>query len=84
MQEVVVLTIKGWDGSRILGVYSCIEKAKLCQESFMKDNTNVDYFKEEFEFDIINIDNLSIGTNTTVSSEHARNTLVRKHIYEQD
>jgi|TARA_B110000467_G_C18230669_1_gene428528 hypothetical protein len=80
--EVVILTIKGWDGSRILGVYSCMSEAKACQDSFVKDNSGSNRPPEEFEFDVINIDHLSIGSTITVSTDNTCNTLTRKHVYE--
>ena len=83
MESVVVLTIRGWDGSRILGVYSSMKKAVECQETFVAKNKSASRPKEEFEFDVMIVDQLSIGSKMTILNTGSHDSaLNRNHTYE--
>ena len=83
MEDIVVLTVRSWDGSRLLGAYSSMEKAIECQKTFTNNNKSDSRHKEEFEFDVMTINQLSVGSKMTISSTTGTGTkMVRNQTYE--
>jgi len=82
-KQCVVLTVKGWDGSRILGVFAGIDEAKAIKASFINDNPKSDNFqKEEFIFDVVDFGRVSKACEIYMDSGLNKGATTRKHIYE--
>lgn len=81
MDDVVILTVRSWDGSRLLGVYSSMEKAVECQKAFV-GNKSSGRHKEEFEFDVMAINQLSVGSKMIISNSAGGAKMIRNHTYE--
>jgi len=87
LSNCVVLTIKGWDGSRILGVFESIDKAKEVQKQFLKPKAakeNKYVPEEEFIFDILEMNKISRSCQIIASSSDSNDQLVRTHTYSLD
>lgn len=83
MKSYVILTIKGWDGSRILGVFDSMEAAKSVKENFLEEKTEQksDYRQlEEFIFDVVEINKVSKSCQLYASSDSDQ--IIRTHIYD--
>ncbi|MBM93962.1 MAG: hypothetical protein CMF51_04355 [Legionellales bacterium] len=82
-KQCVVLTVKGWDGSRILGVFSSVEEAKAVKASFLSSNPQSDNFqKEEFILDVVDFGRVSKACEIYMDSGSSERATTRKHIYE--
>ncbi len=83
------MSLKGWDGTRILGVFDSMSSAELARDNFLssqKKRTEVQekmYFPEEFFFDVVNVNMISVGSEmmSSGSLENLNNTIIRNHIY---
>lgn len=83
--EFVILTVKGWDGSRILGLFPSMSEANKVKDGFCKNETSPnDLHKEEFIFDIVRLGELSNACEIYMDSETLQNTTTRKHIYQTE
>ena len=79
--EYAILTVKGWDGSRILGLFSSIEEATKFRDKFNKEST-VNGFSDEFYIDVMKLGAASSACEIMMTPEDvAANTTTRKHIY---
>ena len=82
-KQCVVLTIKGWDGSRILGVFSSIEEAKAVKANFLSSNPQSEGFqKEEFILDVVDFGKVSKACEIYMDTGSNEGATTRKHIYE--
>ncbi len=80
--EYVVLTVKGWDGSRILGLFSSIDEAKKVREEFLlSGGPDSNFQKEEFYLDIVELGNVSTACEIFMNCSTSENVTTRKHIY---
>ena len=85
MEEFVIVTLRGWDGSRIIGVFSSMEMAMGARENFSKAHPQKgDTLKDEFIFDVVNLNQLSSGLEITAysPSRNPENVVIRNHRYE--
>ena len=84
--EFVVLTVKGWDGSRILGLFSSMEEASKIRDEFMsetKSSTTGSIKDEEFYLDVVQLGEVSKACEIYMgSNDHDSSTTTRKHIYD--
>lgn len=79
--DYVILTVKGWDGSRILGIFSSIEEATRFRDQFTKNN-EPNGFNDEFYIDVMKLGQTSNSCEILMTPEDmAANTITRKHIY---
>ena len=88
----VVLTVRGWDGSRILGVFNNKQSARAAALSLVEGKKNSannrmsELHKEEFFLDVVNLGQISVGSTITASSESDPANanfefIVRDHMY---
>ena len=89
MVQHVIMSLKGWDGTRILGVFDSMSSAEIARDEFLKTKgpktkaqENL-YFPEEFFFDVVNVNMISIASEqlASCSRESVDNTIIRNHIY---
>tara|TARA_B100001094_G_scaffold331957_1_gene402085 strand:- start:3863 stop:4129 length:267 start_codon:yes stop_codon:yes gene_type:complete len=83
MSNCVILTIKGWDGSRILGVFDSMEAANAVKINFLKEKNiqKNDYREsEEFIFDVVEINKVSKSCTLYASSDSDQ--IIRNHVYD--
>ncbi len=82
------MSLKGWDGTRILGVFDSMKSAETARDDFLKNQKRTEtqkelYFPEEFFFDVVSINMISEGCSMLSSSSAENNhTVVRNHIYQ--
>ena len=79
--EYVVLTVKGWDGSRILGLFSSIDEANKVRKKFLLDGPDSELQKEEFYLDIVKLGGVSTACEIFMNCSSSENLTTRKHIY---
>lgn len=82
----IILTIRGWDGTRILGVFKDIESAKAAAIQFSKVEVKEkeSNFEEEFFLDVVTVGKIAIGSSFTSSNQSDSDPLsfiVRDHLY---
>ena len=79
--EYAVLTVKGWDGSRILGLFKTVLQATKFRDDFIQECGGSD-FKDEFYIDVLRMGKISNACEIRMRAEDtATNTTTRKHIY---
>jgi len=82
----VIVTIRGWDGNRILGVFSNEEAARAAKDEYHKD-INGEKEKqflqdEEFMFDFVELNRSSCGSSMVVNSSSIdQGCTFRNHLY---
>ena len=81
--KYAVLTVKGWDGSRILGLFTSTEEARKVRDTFLKRSAPLkNELQEEFYIDVVELGKLSSACEIFMNSkETTANTTTRKHIY---
>ena len=81
----VILTVRGWDGSRILGLFSNHDEAMLAKERLMSDNrgntTIYSGVKEEYIFDLVKLGKSSHGCEIIMNSTNEGGVTFRNHLY---
>ncbi len=84
--EFAVLTVKGWDGSRILGLFSTMDEASKVRDEFrseVKSNATGSLNNEEFYIDIVQLGEVSKACEIYMgSNDPDTSTTTRKHIYD--
>ncbi len=81
--EYAVLTVKGWDGSRILGLFKTVLQATKFRDDFIQESGGLrSDFKDEFYIDVLRMGKISNACEIRMRAEDtATNTTTRKHIY---
>lgn len=78
-KKVAVVSHKGWDGSRVVGVYNDADEALLAIEKF-----NYDKEKEEIVIDIMHMCKISTSCGHVYNEEQNKNNILqREHYYSQ-
>tara|TARA_A200000159_G_scaffold163460_1_gene189774 strand:- start:9441 stop:9695 length:255 start_codon:yes stop_codon:yes gene_type:complete len=72
---MVVVSHRGWDGSRILGIFNDIDSAKLATKDFIYDPD-----REELIFDIMKVGKISKSACHTMQGRSG--IVERKHQYD--
>lgn len=84
----IVVTIRGWDGNRILGVFSDEKSAIAAKERMIADSGEISTEKsrgEEFIFDVVELDKSSYGCQILMSSSSKeQGHTFRNHLYSSD
>lgn len=57
--DSVVVTIKGWDGSRIIGAFANLDCAKTAIKSYYENTHDTGTFKEEVIIDFLKLNRIS-------------------------
>ena len=88
--QSVVLSIRGWDGTRILGVYSNVGLAKAAASRYaIQKSVNTSKVQEEFILDVVDVNNISQcieicaspNPDNVVSGNVSVPVVTRRHIY---
>ena len=88
--QSVVLSIRGWDGSRILGVYSDEGLARSAALQYAAQKSmNTSTVQEEFILDVVEMNNVSKcieicaspNADTVANSKISVPVVTRKHMY---
>jgi len=75
---VVVVSVSGWDGSRILGVFKSEKEAlELCE------NAGFDTSHETFHLDIVEVNQISTHTELVIDGSKKAGGLVKVHVYNE-
>ena len=82
----VILTVRGWDGSRILGLFKNKEEALAAKNEMLNRHTPDTLAvyttnKEEYIFDTVTLGRSSYGCEILMSSASDCSLLFRKHLY---
>jgi hypothetical protein len=81
-KSCVVLSIKGWDGTTIMGTYLSVEEAKLAGYSYIMSNgKNTDMFSEEIILDITENSSLAKSKEITTLQEDKITVTTKRHCY---
>ena len=81
-KSCVVLSIKGWDGTTIMGTYPTVEEAKLAGYSYiMTSDKKSDIFSEEILLDITELNSLATSKEITTVQEEKITITTKKHCY---
>ena len=81
--EYAILTVKGWDGSRILGLFETVRQATQFRDDFIQRSGILkNDFRDEFYIDVLRMGKISNSCEIRMGAEDAAtNTTTRKHIY---
>ena len=81
-KDCIVLSIKGWDGTTIMGTYLSVEEAKAAGYSYiMASGKNSDMFSEEIILDITENSSLAKSKEITTSQEDKITITTKRHCY---
>ena len=73
----VIVTIRGWDGHRVVGVFDSIEKAI----SVIEDSPPSKLTEEEFLVDVVKENSVSSSVSIVYNSDAKKNYMIREHCY---
>lgn len=73
----VIVTIRGWDGHRVVGVFDSIEKAI----SVIEDSPPSKLTEEEFLVDVVKENSVSSSVSIVYNSDVKKNYMIREHCY---
>tara|TARA_A200000159_G_C7037347_1_gene220577 strand:+ start:264 stop:518 length:255 start_codon:yes stop_codon:yes gene_type:complete len=81
-QSCVVLSIKGWDGTTILGTYSSISEAKKAGHKYVTSGNNKkDIFDEEIILDVTTSSMLATSKEINRECEGKITVITKTHRY---
>lgn len=81
-KSCVVLSIKGWDGTTIMGTYLSVKEAKLAGYSYITaSGKSSDVFSEEIVLDITENCSLAMSKEITTSQENEIIITTKRHCY---
>jgi hypothetical protein len=79
LKKVAVVSHKGWDGSRVIGVYNNAAEALLAIKKF-----NYDKEREEIVIDVMHMCKISTSCGHVHNKEQSENSILqREHYYSQ-
>jgi hypothetical protein len=79
--DLVVVTIKGWDGSRVLGAFDDLDSAKKNVGSYL---TGLDYRDEEVAFDFVCFNTISSSMRVEFNCDQDLNKFESSFRYHSD
>ena len=91
--DYVILSVRGWDGSRLLGVFESKDAAKKAVADHMKERGEpttefLKMHKEEYFLDVVKSGVISVGSTMSVNGEsitgentESYDVIVRTHLY---
>jgi hypothetical protein len=73
---VVIASVRGWDGSRILGAFESEEEAfRLCRDA------GFDVDGDDFYIDVVEINKVSSSQNLVLDTDATTRNFKRIHVY---